>query len=105
MKIIREILEPLDNNCYILVNNGYALVVDPSSEVMKKIVAVAAVVMMMDMVVADVLAVVEVIHHLLMVLMSERHAGCIIREPSTMEHSLTHLMTGENHWSSYVVLV
>lgn len=42
---------------------------------------------------------------LLMVLMSERHAGCIIREPSTMEHSLTHLMTGENHWSSYVVLV
>ena len=74
-------------------------------EVTKKIVAVAAVVMMMDMVVADVLAVVEVIHHLLMVLMSERHAGCIIREPSTMEHSLTHLMTGENHWSSYVVLV
>ena len=47
----------------------------------------------------------EVIHHLLMVLMSEGHAGCIIREPSTMEHSLTHLMTGENHWSSYVVLV
>lgn len=41
----------------------------------------------------------------LMVLMLERHAGCIIREPSTMEHSLTHLMTGENHWSSYVVLV
>ncbi len=41
----------------------------------------------------------------LMVLMSERHAGCIIREPSTMEPSLTHLMTGENHWSSYVVLV
>ena len=74
-------------------------------EVTKKIVAVAAVVMMMDMVVADVLAVVEVIHHLLMVLMSERHAGCIIREPSTMEHSLTHLTTGENHWSSYVVLV
>ena len=74
-------------------------------EVTKKIVAVAAVVMMMDMVVADVLAVVEVIHHLLMVLMSERHAGCIIREPSTMEHSLIHLMTGENHWSSYVVLV
>ena len=73
-------------------------------EVTKKIVAVAAVVMMMDMVVADVLAVVEVIHHLLMVLMSERHAGCIIREPSTMEHSLTHLMTGENHWRSYVVL-
>ena len=73
-------------------------------EVTKKIVAVAAVVMM-DMVVADVLAVVEVIHHLLMVLMSERHAGCIIREPSTMERSLTHLMTGENHWSSYVVLV
>ena len=35
MKIIREILEPLDNNCYILVNNGYALVVDPSSEVEK----------------------------------------------------------------------
>ena len=35
MKVIREILEPLDNNCYILVNNGYALVVDPSSEVEK----------------------------------------------------------------------
>ena len=35
MKIIREILEPLDNNCYILVNNGYALVVDPSREVEK----------------------------------------------------------------------
>ena len=35
MKVIREILEPLDNNCYILVNSGYALVVDPSSEVEK----------------------------------------------------------------------
>lgn len=32
MKVIRKILEPLDNNCYILINNGYALVVDPSGE-------------------------------------------------------------------------
>ena len=72
-------------------------------EVTKKIVAVAAVVMMMDMAVEDALAVVEVIHHLLMVLMLERHARCIIREPSTMERSLTHLMTGESHLSSYVV--
>lgn len=32
MKVIRKVLEPLDNNCYILINNGYALIVDPSSE-------------------------------------------------------------------------
>ena len=56
-----------------------------------------------DMAVEDALVVVEVIHHLLMVLMLERHARCIIREPSTMERSLTHLMTGESHLSSYVV--
>ena len=35
MQIEKLVLEPLDNNCYILVNNGYALVVDPSSEVEK----------------------------------------------------------------------
>ena len=32
MQIEKLVLEPLDNNCYVLKNNGYALVVDPSSE-------------------------------------------------------------------------
>lgn len=32
MRIEKLVLEPLDNNCYVLKNNGYALVVDPSSE-------------------------------------------------------------------------
>lgn len=32
MQIEKLVLEPLDNNCYVLKNNGYALVIDPSSE-------------------------------------------------------------------------
>lgn len=32
MQIERLILEPLCNNCYILSKNGFALIVDPSSE-------------------------------------------------------------------------
>lgn len=32
MKIERLILEPLDNNCYIISENGCAIIVDPSSE-------------------------------------------------------------------------
>lgn len=31
MKIKRLILPPLDNNCYIISNNGEAIIVDPSS--------------------------------------------------------------------------
>ena len=32
MQIEKLVLEPLDNNCYVLKNNVYALVIDPSSE-------------------------------------------------------------------------
>ena len=32
MKVERLILEPLDNNCYIISNNDDAIIVDPSGE-------------------------------------------------------------------------
>ena len=32
MKIERLVLEPLENNCYIITNNNDAIIVDPSSE-------------------------------------------------------------------------
>ena len=32
MKIERLVLEPLDNNCYILSNNDEAIIIDPSGE-------------------------------------------------------------------------
>ena len=32
MKIERLILEPLDNNCYIISENNCAIIIDPSSE-------------------------------------------------------------------------